>query len=146
MRLKNIRMMDADQAIRERRDFGVKATAWARENLDVVHSLRGYVPLRALGFHGPEMNERRALPAEYFRAMVDEMQRRKAAYIVESYNTVIAWVDDDGGVHMPPFRHSLATTQHQHTARYALEGKRMGFYNVERSELSHAGTIGRPGY
>lgn len=146
MKLKNIRMRDAHDAIRERKDFGVKASAWARENLDVVHSLRGYAPLANVGCHEPEMNERRALPAEYFRAMVDEMQRRKAAYIVESYNTVIAWVDADGGVHIPPFRHSLTTTQHQHTARYALEGQHMGFYNVERSELSHQGTIGRRGY
>jgi hypothetical protein len=146
MKLKEIRMMDADQAIRERKDFGVKATAWARENLDVVYSLRGYAPLPNVGCHEPELNERRALPAEYFREMVADMQRRKAAYIVESYNTVIAWVDADGGVHIPPFRHSLTTTQHQHTASYALKGRSFFWAETERSELSYAGTIGRRGY
>lgn len=145
MKLKNIRMMDADQAIRERKDFGVKASAWARENLDVAHSFRGYVPLRALGFHGPESPDPREMPRQAFNEMCDRMERLHAAYIIESYGTVIAWVDGSDRVHIPPFRYSLTTTQHQHTVRLALEGKAM-HGGTERAGVSLTGTIGRRGY
>lgn len=147
MQLKNIRMKDAHNAIEDRLDFGVRANKRVRETLDITHSLRGYRPLEIVGYYGTA-GLREQLPAEYFLEMSDQMERLHVAYIVESYNTVIAWVDGSGGVHMPPFRHSLATTQHQHTASYALKGK--SFYQevpeTERSPLSHEGTIGRPGW
>lgn len=147
MQLKNIRMRDAGHAIEDRLDFGVRASKYVREYLDIKHSLRGYRPLEVVGYYGTA-GLREQLPAEYFLKMSDQMERRHVAYIVESYNTVIAWVDSSGEVHMPPFRHSLTTTQHQHTAAYALTGQ--SFYraapDAERSELSQTGTIGRQGW
>ena len=148
MQLKNIRMKDAKHAIEDRLDFGVRASKYVRDYLDIKHSMRGYRPLEVVGYYGTAEGREGALPAEYFHTMSDQMERLHVAYIVESYNTVIAWVDGSGGVHMPPFRHSLTTAQHQHTAAYALTGQ--SFYRVapdtERSELSHEGTIGRQGW
>lgn len=147
MQLKNIRMKDAHNAIEDRLDFGVRASKYVRETLGIKHSLRGYRPLEVVGYYGTD-GLREQLPADYFLKMSDQMERLHVAYIVESYNTVIAWVDGSGGVHMPPFRHSPTTTQHQHTAAYALT--RQSFYRevpeTERSELSHEGTIGRQGW
>lgn len=148
MQLKNIRMKDAGHAIEDRLDFGVRASKYVRETLGIKHSLRGYSPKATLGYHNPEKIDGFSLPKEYFDQMCDHMERAHVAYIIESYYTVIAWVDGSGGVHMPPFRHSLTTTQHQHTASCALKGK--SFYraapDAERSPLSYEGTIGRPGW
>lgn len=145
MQLKNIRRKDVHNAIEDRLDFGVRATKRLRETLGVKHSLRGYSPMATLGYYGTEDINERALPRDYFLDMNDQMERLHVAYIIESYNTVIAWVDSVGRAHFPPFRHSLTTTEHQHTASYALTGK--GFYrevpDTERSELSKSGTIGR---
>ena len=146
MQLKNIRMKDAHNAIEDRLDFGVRASKHVRETLGIKHSLRGYSPKATLGYHNPEKIDGFALPKEYFDQMCDHMERAHVAYIIESYYTVIAWVDGSGGVHMPPFRHSLATTQHQHTASYALKGKSFFWVDTERSPLSYEGTIGRPGW
>jgi hypothetical protein len=141
MQLKNIRMKDVHNAIEDRLDFGVRASKRARELLDIEHSMRGYAPLPVLGYHGPA-GLREALPTDYYLAMCDQMERLHVSYVIESYNTVIMWVDGTGHVHIPPFRHSRTTTEHQHTARYALQGQHMHF-GTERSELSHSGTIGR---
>lgn len=148
MQLKNIRMKDAGYAIEDRLDFGVRASKYVRQELGITHSLRGYSPKATLGYYNPEKIDGFALPKEYFDQMCDQMERLHVAYIVESYNTVIAWVDGSGGVHMPPFRHSLTTTQHQHTTAYALTGQNFhrAAPGAERSELSHTGTIGRQGW
>jgi hypothetical protein len=148
MQLKNIRKKDAHNAIQDRLDFGIRASAWARENLDVVHSLRGYAPLPNLGYHNPEKPDPREMPRKAFNQMCDQMERLHVAYIIESYETVIAWVDGSDRVHIPPFRYSLTTTQHQHTAAYALTGQ--SFYRAapetERAGVSLTGTIGRRGW
>lgn len=41
-------------------------------------------------------------------------------YVVWSYDTVIAWVQQIGGPIMPPVRYSNTTTQHQHAVAQAL--------------------------
>lgn len=147
MQLKNIRRKDAHNAIEDRLDFGVRASKRVQESpaLGMKHSLRGYSPMATLGYHGTEDINERALPRDYFLDMNDQMERLHVAYIIESYNTVIAWVDGSGRAHFPPYRHSPHTTEHQHIASYALTGK--SFYqevpDTERSELSKSGTIGR---
>lgn len=42
------------------------------------------------------------------------------AYVVWSYETIVAWVYNDGHIVMPPVRYSNTTTQHQHLIARAL--------------------------
>lgn len=145
MQLTSIRLKDADRAIEDRLDFGVRANKLVREKLGMKHSLRGYSPMATLGFHGPELNDRREMPVGVFQEMVDQMERLHAAYIIESYETVIGWEDASGRWHILPLRYSATTTQHQHLL-CAVIGVSWRDIETTRVILPEDKRIGRPGF
>lgn len=63
----------------------------------------------------PAMRGRGDLPEKYLDDLIT-----KAAYIVYSYATPIAWVRTDGSICIPPVRYSNTTTQHQWMVARAL--------------------------
>jgi len=144
MQLTNIRLKDAERAIEDRLDFGVRASKAAREKMGVEHSLRGYSPLATLGFCGTEKMAS-AMPDEYWTQMSDQMERLRVAYIVESFETVIGWQDSNGRWHIPPFRYSLTTNSHQRALCAAIG---VSWYDIDttRVVLPEDKRIGRPGF
>lgn len=60
------------------------------------------------------------LPGQYVTDLQRDVSRHNEAYLVRSYETVIAWVLPGGTVIMPPVRYSQTTTQHQHLTARAL--------------------------
>lgn len=60
------------------------------------------------------------LPDKYCDALRADLDRYGAAYIVWSYDTIIAWRLPGGTVTMPPVRYSNTTTQHQYVVARAL--------------------------
>lgn len=143
-KLKPTLMRDGVQAIRERRNFAVRTSNRAWEELGIRHSLRGYSPIDTLGFYGTEKMASE-MPDDYWCQMSDHMERAHVAYIVESYNTVIGWLDGSGDWHIPPFRYSLTTTQHQWTLAAAIG---VYWYDIDTTRviMSDDVKIGRPGF
>ncbi len=41
-------------------------------------------------------------------------------YTIFSYSTVIAWIDEDGDVHIPSNKYSMTTSRHQNLCRTYL--------------------------
>lgn len=111
--LADVKMKDAHKAIENRRNFQIKARRSVRERLDIVWSLRGYDPMDCFGHYGPaamnpgQSTQRQWLDIQY------RIERDRARYIVESYQTVIGWERFDGIWVVPDRRYSIATGRHQ---------------------------------
>lgn len=77
--------------------------------------IRDRLPFRAGGLSakaGPpqHLSDAGLLPDEW----AVKFLRSNATYVVYSYDTPIAWVEEDGTEIMPPARYSLTTSQHQY--------------------------------
>jgi hypothetical protein len=60
------------------------------------------------------------LPEKYVQRFLADYEDGGVAYVVWSYETVVAWVVDDGRIAFPPVRYSNTTTQHQYLVARAL--------------------------
>lgn len=65
------------------------------------------------------------LPGSYTALMRDELKGCKF-YVVFSYRTPIAWLDADLEWHMPSYKYSATTTNHQSVVFVAIDNR--GFY------------------
>lgn len=135
---KSIRAHEAAEWIEDQRDFYVRTSAYCREVTGIPNSFEGWV----MEGSEPVSVPRGQMPEDAYYSMLVAMERRRVAYVVLSYGTVIGWQERSGKWHLMPHRYSLTTTQHQWTL-WNVVGRGT---DTDRVIMDESVKIGRPGF
>jgi hypothetical protein len=106
-----------------------------------ISALRAF---RVAGIRGEDHVSRYASTGRLGDAFARLFRERDHKYVVYSYATPIAWLDDDGWT-MPKVKYSVTTTNHQNVTRAGMRAHGGDIREIEPNDM-HVDYPHEPGY